>query len=140
MPACLRRLFSMRSMLRMAAGFVILYSAAILVLIYFEDRMVFHPVPASLRWGEPPAGFEMHDVYLQTADGTSIHARWFPCPQARGDVLICHSQSGNLSTELGPRSLTSWHKDIGISALIFDYPGYGRSGGTPSEAGCYAAA
>jgi len=27
-----------------------------------------------------------------------------------------------------------------ISLLLFDYPGYGRSGGQPSEAGCYAAA
>ena len=26
------------------------------------------------------------------------------------------------------------------AVLIFDYPGYGRSGGRPSEAGCYAAA
>ena len=26
------------------------------------------------------------------------------------------------------------------SVLIFDYPGFGRSGGKPSEAGCYAAA
>jgi fermentation-respiration switch protein FrsA (DUF1100 family) len=29
---------------------------------------------------------------------------------------------------------------LGISVLIFDYPGYGRSDGTPTEAGCYAAA
>ena len=29
---------------------------------------------------------------------------------------------------------------MGLAVLIFDYPGYGRSGGRPSEAGCYAAA
>ena len=29
---------------------------------------------------------------------------------------------------------------LGESVLIFDYPGYGKSDGTPSEAGCYAAA
>ena len=29
---------------------------------------------------------------------------------------------------------------MGTAVLIFDYPGYGRSGGRPSEAGCYAAA
>ena len=27
----------------------------------------------------------------------------------------------------------------GQAVLIFDYPGYGRSGGKPTEAGCYAA-
>jgi hypothetical protein len=30
--------------------------------------------------------------------------------------------------------------ELGESVLVFDYPGYGRSGGTPSEAGCYAGA
>ena len=29
---------------------------------------------------------------------------------------------------------------IGESVLIIDYPGYGKSSGSPSEAGCYAAA
>jgi fermentation-respiration switch protein FrsA (DUF1100 family) len=30
-------------------------------------------------------------------------------------------------------------KALGVSVLIFDYPGYGKSDGRPSEAGCYAA-
>ena len=33
-----------------------------------------------------------------------------------------------------------WQERIGSGVLIFDYPGYGRSSGRPSEAGCYAAA
>jgi pimeloyl-ACP methyl ester carboxylesterase len=33
-----------------------------------------------------------------------------------------------------------WHRETGLSVLVFDYPGYGRSTGTPSEQGCYDAA
>src|SRR5207248_5963463 len=31
-------------------------------------------------------------------------------------------------------------QQLEMPVLIFDYPGYGRSEGSPSEAGCYAAA
>jgi fermentation-respiration switch protein FrsA (DUF1100 family) len=36
--------------------------------------------------------------------------------------------------------LPNLEQGLGLSLLVFDYPGYGRSGGSPSEAGCYAAA
>jgi uncharacterized protein len=31
-------------------------------------------------------------------------------------------------------------RELGVPVILVDYPGYGRSGGSPSEAGCYAAA
>jgi hypothetical protein len=37
-------------------------------------------------------------------------------------------------------AVADWQREIGVSVFIFDYPGYGRSEGSPSEAGCYAAA
>ena len=36
--------------------------------------------------------------------------------------------------------MEGWQRELGVSVLIFDYPGYSRSGGKPTEAGCYAAA
>src|SRR5262249_23613263 len=57
---------------------------------------------------------------------------------ARGTVLYCHGNAGNLSHR--GEGVLRWHQLLGQSVLIFDYPGYGRSEGKPSEAGCYAAA
>src|SRR5439155_1700348 len=61
-------------------------------------------------------------------------------PDARGVVLVCHSRAGNLSHAVRPDDVRRWHDEVGLSVLVFDYPGYGHSGGRPSEAGCYAAA
>ena len=58
----------------------------------------------------------------------------------RRPVLICHGRQGNLGDDFGPDDLAGWHNEVGVSAFIFSYPGYGKSGGVPSEAGCYAAA
>jgi fermentation-respiration switch protein FrsA (DUF1100 family) len=108
--------------------------------VALEDRLLFHPAPAARRWADPPAGFEVEDVAFQTADGTPLHGRWFPHRGAHGAVLVCHSRAGNLSLELSAEALAGWQREVGVSVFVFDYPGYGRSGGRPSEAGCYAAA
>jgi fermentation-respiration switch protein FrsA (DUF1100 family) len=77
-------------------------------------------------------------VDLRTPDGTRIHAWWLPCPGASGALLYCHGNAGNLSD----RGLVVRYMGPALreSVLIVDYPGYGRSAGTPTEAGCYAAA
>jgi pimeloyl-ACP methyl ester carboxylesterase len=105
-----------------------------------EDRLVYHPVSAERTWIDPPPGCIFRDIGLRLPHGTAIHARWYLHPRARSAVLLCHSRSGNLSLELGAAELACWRQQMGCSALIFDYPGFGRSAGRPSEAGCYQAA
>jgi uncharacterized protein len=135
-----KRLFSPRGLLRCTLGVALTYAGVVLALLAFEDRIVFHPIRASQRWAEPPLGCAVQDLTLQTAGGIPIHARWFPRAGGRGAVLVCHSRAGNLSLALGPQALAGWQREIGVSLLIFDYPGYGRSEGRPTEAGCYEAA
>ncbi len=103
-----------------------------------ENALLFHPLRASEGWLPPPAQLPVQDVWLTAADGTRIHAWWLPCPNASGALLFCHGNAGNLSHR-GP-TIHSLMQALNVSVLIFDYPGYGRSAGKPSEAGCYAAA
>jgi fermentation-respiration switch protein FrsA (DUF1100 family) len=56
----------------------------------------------------------------------------------QGALLYCHGNAGNLSHR--GEQLRRWRDLMRLAVLIFDYPGYGRSAGKPSEAGCYAAA
>ncbi len=102
-----------------------------------ENALLFHPLCARESWLPPPAQLPVQDVWLTAADGTRIHAWWFPCPNASGALLFCHGNAGNLSHR-GP-TIHSLMQALNMSVLIFDYPGYGRSAGKPSEAGCYAA-
>jgi fermentation-respiration switch protein FrsA (DUF1100 family) len=102
-----------------------------------ENSLVFHPTRASESWVNPPPELRVEDFWLTTVNGTRIHAWWVPAWNASGAMLYCHGNAGNLSHRLG--NIIQLSTMLGQSVLIFDYPGYGKSDGSPSEAGCYAA-
>src|SRR5262249_8414909 len=139
-PQPVLRLPRRKYLARIVIGALAIYVLVTLTFMALEDRLLYHPVRASERWIDPPAGCIFEEVELHTGDGTKIHGRWFPCEGANGAVLTCHSRAGNLSLALPPDQVQEWQREIGQSLLIFDYPGYGRSEGVPIEAGCYAAA
>ncbi|MFL5246094.1 MAG: alpha/beta hydrolase [Gemmataceae bacterium] len=127
-------------LIRVSVCLVVGYVGAIVVLLALQDRLLYHPLSASNRWIDPPAKCEVEEVYLRSADGMRIHGRWWPCNGTKQAILFCHSRSGNLSLALLAEAVAQWHRELGSSLFIFDYPGYGRSEGTPTEEGCYAAA
>jgi fermentation-respiration switch protein FrsA (DUF1100 family) len=103
-----------------------------------ETSLLFHPIKASEGWVTPPANSPVEDVWLKAEDGNRIHAWWLPRAEAQGVILFCHGNAGNLS--YWRPEIVALANKLGQSVLIFDYPGYGRSEGKPSESGCYAAA
>ncbi len=132
--ACPRRKRRWRWML----GFAVLaYLTLIIVLLCLEDRLLYHPRSYHEDWQSPARELPAQDVWLQSADGTRIHAWWCPQRGAQDALLFCHGNASNLSHR---QRLKQVWRGLGLSVLIFDYPGFGRSEGQPSEAGCYAAA
>ena len=125
-----------RRLLRFLALAACVYLGVILVLAIFENWLVYFPTSAQ-DWTPPPSA-EIKDIELTSADGTRIHAWWWPVAGSNGAILYCHGNAGNLSSR-GP-TLKKIRDALGESVLIFDYPGYGKSGGKPSEKGCYQAA
>jgi fermentation-respiration switch protein FrsA (DUF1100 family) len=127
-----------RSWRRRIAGFALrvgtVYVGVIIVLLFLENALLYHP---SRDMEKPPDGVTVEDVWVTTPDGTRIHGWWFPFPGARGALLYCHGNAGNLSHRGVPALLL--RQAVGESVLLFDYPGFGKSDGKPSEAGCYAA-
>jgi uncharacterized protein len=126
---------------RLGRGMIYLaiaYIAILLTLLLLEDFFLYGPRDAELS--KPPAGVPVENVEMTSRHGDRIHAWWSKSPSwrpAQGAVLFCHGNGGNLSHR--GRVLAHWIQDIGMAVLIFDYPGYGRSSGVPSEEGCYAA-
>jgi fermentation-respiration switch protein FrsA (DUF1100 family) len=102
-----------------------------------ENKLVFHPAHPTADDDLPPEP-PVRDLTLRTADGIPVHARWCPRTGAAGAVIYCHGNGGNL--EIRARPVRELGRALGESVLIFDYPGYGTSGGTVTEASCYAAA
>ena len=105
----------------------------IAILIFGQRVIMYHPMPGG---DETPAslGMSYEDVRLQTQDGESLRAWFIPAEGARGTVLYCYGNSGNLSYRL--RIIDMLHS-LGVNLLIFDYRGYGDSTGSPTEEGTY---
>ncbi|HYK14344.1 MAG TPA: alpha/beta hydrolase, partial [Burkholderiales bacterium] len=80
------------------------------------------------------AGLDYEDVTLTTVDNVKLHGWWVPARNARGTILLMHGNAGNISHRLG--YLTMFNR-LGYSVLLFDYRGYGKSGGHPDEEGTY---
>ncbi len=121
-------------------GAIVCYLGVLIVLPFLENRLLYHPVRAAEDW-LPPPNARVQDVELRSSNGTRLHAWWCPVKDwqpEHGAMLYCHGNAGNLSYR--GQAVALWQQALGISVLIFDYPGYGRSEGTPTEAGCYAAA
>jgi hypothetical protein len=74
------------------------------------------------------------DVIVSVGDETT-YAWFLPLEGAKGVVLYCHGNGGNLSMHFPS---TGMHRALGFSTLIFDYGGFGRSTGQPTEQRVYA--
>ena len=81
------------------------------------------------------AGLEYRHLWLETDDGERVHGWWITArAEPLGHVLLCHGNAGNIGDRVLHASLLS---AAGYDVLLFDYRGYGRSTGTPSERGTY---
>ena len=74
------------------------------------------------------------DVDFQAEDGQSLSGWFMPAPDAKITVLFCHGRAGNISDYLAK---AKFFHEMGMNLMMFDYRGYGRSPGTPSEKGFY---
>jgi len=110
---------------------VLVYGGVTLVAAALADRLIFLPPPPS--YGADAADL----VRLATAAGDTVAALYLPVPDAPLAVLFAHGNAEDLG-DLGP--YLDAYRASGVSVLALDYPGYGTSTGTPSEAGAYAAA
>lgn len=103
------------------------------VIFVFQSQFVYFPIrPVSADPADISLEFE--SVSLETKDGVRLSAWFIPHPDARGVLLFCHGNAGNIGHRL--ESIAIFHR-LGLDVFIFDYRGYGQSEGKPSETGTY---
>jgi fermentation-respiration switch protein FrsA (DUF1100 family) len=126
-----------RFVLRCVVLLGVVYLGIVLVFWFLERTLVFQPASAAESWTVPVAP-GTQEVAVETEGGCPIHMWWLPpADPAAGAVLLAHGNGGNISHR--GRIAADLHRTLGSGVLMFDYPGYGKCGGKPSEAGCYAA-
>ena len=99
-----------------------------------ENAILFHP-SKKLEGTPGKIHLKYEEASLHTADNVKLHAWWTPCGNARATMIFSHGNAGNISHRL--EKLKIFH-DLGLNVFIYDYRGYGRSTGLPSEKGLYA--
>jgi fermentation-respiration switch protein FrsA (DUF1100 family) len=117
------------------AGAAIVYGLTLLVLLALENKLLY-PAP-KYPAGDWTCTYLPHeDVTFASADGTRLHGWLVEHPQPRAVVLYCHG-NGDCLGYLG-RYLQELRDRQQVTVFAFDYRGYGRSEGSPHEAGILA--
>ncbi len=101
----------------------------------FQHGSMFHPdrYPNGI-WNPAPYGLDVDDSWFTTTDGVDLHGWWIPHKRARATLLFCHGNSGSIAHQIG---VLRHLRRLRVNLFAFDYRGYGRSSGSPSEKGLY---
>lgn len=120
-------------------------SAPGIALTVASERMIRPRVFYTGSWHqEPPDAVRWphEEAHIYTADGLELQGWYFPArtPDAP-TILFMHGTSYNASdmwvTPERAQAFNDFLDGIRANFLVFDYRGYGRNGGTPSEDGTY---
>ncbi len=99
-----------------------------------DQVFVFHPDPWKDRDWQAIGGLPLEDVWFTSADGTKLFGWYVENRATSGVILWCHGNAGNIINRLENLKLLY---QSGLSVFLFDYRGYGKSQGRPSEEGLY---
>jgi len=111
--------------------FILSYVGILLFAYIFADKMIF---PYNRQPEQDPAG----TIKLESALGDSISALYLEARDRPKQIILYNHGNNHDLIEFLP--MLEDFQANGFSILCYDYPGYGSSSGSPSEAGVYAAA
>ena len=122
-----------RFMMTLAGIFLILFSSLFLLIKYLEHNSVFFPGKV-IQSTPDQMGLKYEDLYLTTSDGVKINAWLVKKSPEAATIIFAHGNAGAMGERI--MKIKFFH-DLGLNVLIFDYRGYARSQGRPTEKGIY---
>jgi len=122
----------LRSLVIAAASALLIWT---IVLMIFEEKFIYFPQKYPRGAYEQAHSIPgLRDCWITTEDSVKIHAWFATAESAKATLVVSHGNAGNISHRyLLLRSL----QRHGFNVLMYDYRGYGRSEGTPTEEGIY---
>jgi fermentation-respiration switch protein FrsA (DUF1100 family) len=110
----------------------------ILILLFFfirfiEQKSLYFPFK-TIEATPKAIGLDYEDITVTTGDGVQLTGWFIPTERSRATLLLSHGNGGNISHRLDKIKTLN---DLNLDILIYDYRGYGRSAGRPSEDGLY---
>jgi pimeloyl-ACP methyl ester carboxylesterase len=116
-------------------GFLLLTGAAVWG-FRLETFFLYHP-DRTLRGTPDRIGEAYRPVAFRAADGVMLHGWILPVDGARLAMVRFNGNGGTMADRLEWVQLLRRRLGIPITILLFDYRGYGRSEGRPTEEGLY---
>jgi len=112
---------------------LLFYFVVVLFLSMRQSSLVYFPSKKILK---TPADvfLKYRDISFQTANGLQLQGWMVGEESARNVLMFFHGNGGNISYNLNHLVILD---RLGMKIFIFDYRGYGKSGGSPSEEGTY---
>lgn len=81
-------------------------------------------------------GMKYESARFPSSDGTPLTGWWLPANEpSKGTVIHFHGNAQNMSTHV---RFADWLPAEGYNLFVFDYRGYGMSGGVPTRRGLTA--
>ncbi len=100
----------------------------------FEHNNIYFPSEI-IEFTPGEVGLDFEEVFYPTADGKQINGWFIPAKKNRGTILFSHGNGGNIGHRI---DFFKIFNKLGLNVFIFDYRGYGKSPGNPSEKGIYS--
>jgi hypothetical protein len=101
----------------------------------FENSFIYFP--PRFPEGFPPQDLyarHVEEVWLTTLDKVKVNARYLPNPTSEKALLWFHGNAENVGYGL---ERLMFYSRVAVNVLAVDYRGYGKSEGSPDEAGVY---
>ena len=114
-----------------AAGLLVV----VVAIRFLENSLIYFP--PRFPEGFPPSGAyppQVEEVWLTTADKVRVNAWYAANPASEKALLWFHGNAENIGYGL---QHLEFYSGLAISVLAVDYRGYGKSAGSPDEAGVY---
>jgi len=130
-----RKLKNKRRTLVRALCMTVIAGCAIFLLKPLLNRFMFFPTRALET---TPAKLTFTELTIETPDKAKLHG-WLFKNEATSFknlplIIVCHGNGGNISHRI---DLAASLLQCGCDVLLFDYRGYGKSTGAPTEEGTY---
>ncbi len=101
----------------------------------FENSFIYFPPRFPEGFPSPELyGRHVEEVWLTTLDRVRVNAWYLPNPASQRALLWFHGNAENIGHGL---EHLGFYSRLGVNVLAVDYRGYGKSEGSPNEAGVY---
>ena len=124
--------------LRLVSALIVV--AIVLIALYAYATMVrrasmFYPEKYPTGMWDAAAHLHPRDVTFGTPDGVRLHGWLFESNTANAPMVIwCHGNAGNITER---SQVAQELRRRGVDVLLFDWRGYGKSEGDPTESSLY---